>query len=125
MPDIGSGNESLAAASSPGEESSTCILKVGQLRRACKAAWRSGEPLSGCTDVADAPLIAVKVSGAIQRQVSQSMHVWSTYIGPETFSGRLWRLGCVLFDRFPEDAQEIFKISFLGMGPSLGGVARI
>jgi len=76
--------------------------------------------------VADAPLIAVKVSGAIQRQVSQSMHVWSTYIpGPETFSERLWRFGCILIDRFPEDAQMIFKIVGLEMGPTLGVVLRI
>ena len=64
------------------------------------AAWRSAA-LCGCRTTADMSPTLAKVAGAIQRQVSQSMHVWSTKKGPGLFSGRGARRASLSWRRPP------------------------
>jgi hypothetical protein len=67
---------------------------VGHADIAAKALSYSFDPGVGCLVTADMPSAKSKVSGAIQRHVSQLMHVWSTKKFPSTFCGLRFFASC-------------------------------
>ena len=105
------------------------MLPVGHATMAARAAKRAADEDNGCWWTYDFPEAHPKVSGAIQRQVSQLMQDSSTNSGPGTFAG-LRRLEAARDCRLNIDTQfmtivapqHMFAVKFEARGKQGGAI---